>query len=109
MLYPSRLNTNYIDLYLLHWPECTSAVSDSAKCLRETWRAMEQLYERRSCRAIGVSNFLERHLEGILSDCRVTPHVNQCEFHPFQNPKGLRDFCSERGITFQGRYYPVLS
>ena len=64
---------------------------------------MEELYESGKCRAIGVSNFLERHLEGILAECRVVPHVNQCEFHPYQNPKGLRDFCSEKGIAFQGR------
>ena len=71
MYFPSsRLNTDYIDLYLLHWPECPDATPDPADCLRGTWRAMEDLYESGKCRAVGVSNFLERHLEGILAECR---------------------------------------
>ena len=74
-----RLSTDYIDLYLLHWPECTNAAPDPADCLRGTWRAMEELYESGKCRAIGVSNFLERHLEGILSECRAEQWVSSAE------------------------------
>ena len=58
-------------MYLLHWPECIAAAPDPAACLRWTWRAMEELYQSGKCRAIGVSNFLERHLEAILAECRA--------------------------------------
>lgn len=81
-------------------------MSDRDKCLRESWRAMEELYESGKCRAIGVSNFLERHLDRLASDgFRVMPHVNQCEFHPYQNPVDLRKYCKEKGIHFQVRSF----
>ena len=62
---------------------------------------MEELYESGKCRAIGVSNFLERHLEGILAECRVVPHVNQCEFHPTRTQKGYGISAARRGLHFR--------
>ena len=59
------------------------------------------MYDKELVRSIGVSNFLEHHLECLLEDCSIVPHVNQCEFHPFNNPKSLRDFCADNGIMFE--------
>ncbi|KAK4304390.1 hypothetical protein Pmani_023659 [Petrolisthes manimaculis] len=102
-----RLGTDYLDMYMLHWPEVPSgAAGDKRQVLRDTWRALEVLLDEGRVRAIGVSNFLERHLDPLLEDCCVTPHLNQCEFHPFNNPKQLRNYCKDRSIQFEG-YSPL--
>ena len=68
-----RLETDYLDLYLIHWPKPIS---------HETWRALEKLYTDGRIRAIGVSNFKEHHLQDLLSVCQIRPTVNQVEYHP---------------------------
>ncbi len=100
-----RLQTDYLDLFMLHWPKCLDGV-DRRSCLQETWRALELELESGRCRAIGVSNFNESDLELLAETASVTPHVNQCEFHPLQNPTALRRYCVEEGIQFQG-YCPL--
>ena len=66
--------------------------------LQSTWRSLELLLEEGICRAIGVSNFQKEDLEIIMEDASIVPHVNQCEFHPCQNPEQLRTFCRENKI-----------
>ncbi|KAL7634135.1 UNVERIFIED_CONTAM: hypothetical protein RMT77_015463 [Armadillidium vulgare] len=100
-----RLGTDYLDLYLLHWPEVPSG-HDRKTLINEAWRTLELLYDEGMFRAIGVSNFFEEHLESLLEDCSITPHVNQCEFHPFNNPLELRQMCEENKIQFEG-YSPL--
>ena len=85
-----RLQTNYLDLYLIHWPKGKRSV--------ETWKAMEELYEKGMIRAIGVSNFLEHHLDDFLPGCKIIPAVNQYEFHPELIQPGLLAYCMEKGI-----------
>ena len=85
-----RLQTDYLDLYLIHWPKGKLSV--------ETWKAMEELYEKGLIRAIGVSNFLVHHLEDFLPECKVVPAVNQVEFHPELIQPELLKFCQEKGI-----------
>ncbi|XP_078074366.1 putative oxidoreductase ZK1290.5 isoform X4 [Mustelus asterias] len=58
------------------------------------------------CRSIGVSNFLISHLEQLKEDCDIIPHVNQVEYHPFQRPQELLDYCRSHGIVFEG-YCPL--
>ena len=94
-----RLNTEYLDLYLLHWP--TSSILYKKQELEETWRALELLMENDKCRSIGVSNFNEKDLEELIDIATIVPHVNQHEFHPYQNPQKLRQFCKENRIQFQ--------
>ncbi|XP_068220737.1 uncharacterized oxidoreductase ZK1290.5-like isoform X3 [Palaemon carinicauda] len=101
-----RLGVNTLDLYLLHWPDVPSGVRDKNSLLLDTWRTLELLLDEERVRSIGVSNFLEPHLEVILNECSVVPHVNQCEFHPYNNPKKLRSYCKERNIQFEG-YCPL--
>lgn len=88
-----RLGLDYIDLYLIHWPVKGKYT--------ETWRALEKLYEEGVVRAIGVSNFNPHHLEDILATGQVKPAVNQVEFHPKLNQKGLRDYCREQDIQLE--------
>jgi diketogulonate reductase-like aldo/keto reductase len=96
-----RLNTDYLDLYLLHWP--TSNMLHKKEALEESWRALEVMVDSERCRAIGVSNFNESELEELIEIASIIPHVNQHEFHPYQNPKLLRQFCVENGIQFEVR------
>lgn len=84
-----KLQTDYLDLYLIHWPMSKSA---------ETWKAMEELYEKGKIKAIGVSNFLIQHLEEFLPGCKVLPAVNQVEFHPELVQQDLLDYCLAKNI-----------
>lgn len=97
-----ELQCEIIDLYLLHWPDVTYECSNKHHVRAETWKALEQLYEKGLCRAIGVSNFLVPHLEHFLCDCKIMPHVNQIEYNPYQNNKHLVQYCKDKGIFVQG-------
>lgn len=102
----NRLGVEYIDLFLIHWPEVSSKCEDKWKTLADTWRAMESLYEEGLCRAIGVSNYGLKEFEHLLDECSVIPHINQIEFHPYHNPIALRHFCDDHNIQVQG-YCPL--
>jgi len=85
-----RLDTDYIDLYLIHWPKGELSV--------ETWKAMEEIYAQGRVKAIGVSNFLVHHLEALLPYTTIRPMVNQVEFHPYLQQPGLQQFCRDHQI-----------
>jgi len=93
-----NLNIDYIDLYLVHFP-----VTEKR---RETWRAMQEIYQNGKCRAIGVSNYTIKHLKELLADTGAVPAVNQVEFHPFLFQKELVDFCQKQGIALEA-YCPL--
>ncbi|XP_047224318.1 glyoxal reductase [Girardinichthys multiradiatus] len=102
----TAMGVEYFDLYLMHWPESLKVGSSNREIRAETWRALEDLYKEGVCHAIGVSNFLVRHLEQLKEDCNVVPHVNQVEYHPFQQPNRLMEYCQKDGIVFEG-YSPL--
>ena len=77
-----RLGTDYLDLFLIHWPEVEGHEDDWETDNIETWRALEEAYEAGKLKAIGVSNFKVKHLENLLPNCRITPMVNQIRVHP---------------------------
>jgi diketogulonate reductase-like aldo/keto reductase len=93
-----RLGLAYVDLYLVHWPVPGKR--------RDSWRALERLFEEKRARAIGVSNFLRPHLEELLADARVVPAVNQIELSPFLQRTETRVFCQEQGIAVEA-YSPL--
>ncbi|UYW01637.1 aldo/keto reductase [Flavobacterium agricola] len=76
-----NLQTDYLDLYLIHWPVKNSE-SNWEQVNAETWRALEYLYKNGKVKAIGVSNFLVHHLESLLENSTIKPMVNQIEYHP---------------------------
>lgn len=88
-----RLGTDYLDLYLIHWPV--------AGKYKATWQALERLYKEKRIRAIGVSNFMQHHLEDLLEVANVVPAVNQMEFHPYLVQQSLLDFCKANGIQYE--------
>ena len=96
-----NLETDYLDLYLIHWPLPEPGYREWKQLDRETWRAMEDLYEEGKIRAIGLSNFLPYHIDNILKDCRVKPAVNQIEYHPGYSQEATVYYCQERDIRVQ--------
>ncbi|WP_255807459.1 aldo/keto reductase [Cohnella mopanensis] len=88
-----RLDTDYADLYLIHWPV--------AGKYKETYRALEELYDQGLVRAIGVSNFHIHHLDDLMGSCRIKPMVNQVEMHPLLTQKKLFAFCRKEGIQLE--------
>ncbi|MBW5445976.1 aldo/keto reductase [Cohnella sp. CFH 77786] len=88
-----QLDLGYVDLYLVHWP-----VKGKYK---DTYRAMEELYDQGKVRAIGVSNFHIHHLEDLMGSCRIKPMVNQVELHPMLTQKKLQMFCRKEGIQIE--------
>ncbi|MCD7124694.1 aldo/keto reductase [Limosilactobacillus caviae] len=78
-----RLQMNYLDLYLIHWPANQKQFGDeAAKINAETWRAMEDLYNEGKIRAIGLSNFMPHHIVELMKTAKVAPAVDQIEVHP---------------------------
>lgn len=88
-----KLGLDYVDLYLVHWPVPGK--------FKETWRALEHLYEQGRVRAIGVSNFLVHHLEDLLNTANIKPMVNQVEFHPHLTQNDLYEYCKEQHIQLE--------
>lgn len=96
-----RLNMDYLDLYLLHWPRVPYNDSDWKRRNAESWRALEELYRAGRVRAIGVSNFLPEHLDTLLETAEVCPMVNQIEYHPGWNQPQVLDWCRAHGTQVE--------
>lgn len=95
-----KLGTDYLDLYLIHWPANSTQFEDWAHINLETWRAMTDLYKAGRIRAIGVSNFLPKHLEPLM-ETEVKPMVNQIEYHPGQMQEETVGYCEKNGILIE--------
>jgi len=93
------LQTNYVDLYLIHWPV--------KKKYTATWKVMEQIYDSGRAKAIGVSNFLTHHLEDIFGIADINPMVNQVECHPYLVQQPLIDFCKSHNIVYEA-WSPIM-
>lgn len=96
-----KLNLEYIDLYLIHWPANAKNYRNWQQANAESWRAMEELQAAGKIKSIGVSNFFQEHLQALAQTATVTPAVNQLEFHPgYWQPK-LVAYCKEQKIVVQ--------
>ncbi len=95
------LGTEYLDLYLIHWPQPSPDYREWKTLDIETWRALEELYDEGKVRAVGLSNFLPHHIENLLKNCRVRPAVNQIEFHPGHTQETVVRYCGEHDILVQ--------
>lgn len=83
------LQVDYLDLYLIHWPNKFNA---------KTWEAFEFLYETGKVKAIGVCNFKIGHLEELKETAKIMPMINQVELHPFNIKEPLLNYCKENNI-----------
>lgn len=93
-----KLQTDYADLLLLHFP-----VTETRGA---AWRRMEELYQQKKVRAVGVSNYTIRHLKELLKTCAVKPAVNQVELHVYLQQPELLAFCKENDIAIEA-YSPL--
>lgn len=98
-----KLGLDYLDLYLVHWPNPKPLRENDEWKTRnaEVWRAMEDLYKEGKIRAIGVSNFLPHHLDALLETVRVIPAVNQVRLAPGVYQEEVVDYCREKGILLE--------
>ena len=98
-----KLGLDYLDLYLIHWPNPKPLRENDEWKTRnaEVWRAMEDLYKEGKIRAIGVSNFLPHHLDALLETARVIPAVNQVRLAPGVYQEEVVDYCREKGILLE--------
>lgn len=87
-----RLASEWLDLYLIHWP------APAQGRYVETWQAMCEFREEGRARSIGVSNFLPEHIDAIIDATGVAPAVNQVELHPRLQQRELRGFHKEHRI-----------
>jgi diketogulonate reductase-like aldo/keto reductase len=94
----SKLDVGYIDLYLVHWP-----IKGKRK---DTWKALEHLYNNKQVKAIGVANYLLPFLHELQSYSTVVPAVNQVEFSPFLFMSDLLNYCKQEQIQLQS-YTPL--
>ena len=96
-----KLNLNYIDLYLIHWPANAKNYDNWQKTNADTWRAMEELQAQGKIKSIGVSNFWPEHLEVLFETAKVKPAINQIEFHPGYWQPEVTTFSQEHGIVVE--------
>ena len=93
-----RLGLEHLDLYLLHWPVPGRRL--------DSWRALERIAREGRARAIGVSNFMPRHVDELLARAEIVPAVNQVEVSPFLQQRDVREACARRGIVVEA-YSPL--
>ena len=97
------LGTDYVDLFLIHWPLPTRYDGDFVS----TWRTLEEFYRDGRARSIGVSNFQPHHIRRLHEETEIPPAVNQIEVHPYLTQNAVREFCApapdrDRGVVAAG-------
>jgi len=97
----AKLQTSYVDLYLIHWP------NHDKKINQQTWALFEELYKEKKVRAIGVSNFQRHHIEDLMETATIRPMVNQVELHPGLSQVPLQNYLISQGIQIES-YGPLM-
>lgn len=101
-----NLGTEYLDLYLIHWPNPIKFRSNWQEANAGTWKAFEELYREKRIRAIGVSNFRPRHFEALMETAGIQPMVEQIRLCPGDTQPETVDYCREYGILLEA-YSPL--
>ena len=94
----TRLGTDYVDLFLIHWPLPTRYDGDYVS----TWKTLEEFAADGRARSIGVSNFQIHHLQELARETETVPAVNQIEVHPYFTNDAVRAYGVEHDIVTEG-------
>lgn len=100
------LQVDYLDMYLIHWPNPIKFRDCYVEKNIETWKAFEKLYKEGKIKSIGVSNFFPYHIKEMLPSIEIMPMVNQIEFRPSCILKEIIDYCIQNNILVTG-YSPL--
>ena len=100
------LGVEYLDLYLIHWPNPLAFRDHWQQANAGSWRAFEELYRAGKIRAIGVSNFRPHHLDALLETASVAPMVNQIRLCPGETQEETAGYCRARGMLLEA-YSPL--
>jgi diketogulonate reductase-like aldo/keto reductase len=101
-----KLGTDYVDLFLLHWPVPYDHRDNWEKMNAESWRAMEELLQQGRIRALGVSNFHEKHVEALKKSAKVMPAVNQIRLCPGDTQDEVVAYSRREGMLLEA-YSPL--
>jgi diketogulonate reductase-like aldo/keto reductase len=101
-----KLDTDYIDLFLIHWPNPIMFRDRWQEANAESWRALEELYNAGRIRSIGISNFRPHHIEALMKTAKIAPMVNQIRLCPGDTQDELVDYCRARGMLLEA-YSPL--
>jgi 2,5-diketo-D-gluconate reductase A len=93
----SKLATDYLDLFIIHWPLPTKYDGDYVS----TWKALIEIHGTGKAKSVGVSNFEVEHLKRIMSETNVTPAVNQIELHPYFQNRAIAEYCAAHNIPVE--------
>lgn len=102
----NKLDMDYLDLYLIHWPNPVKFRDCWKEANAGTWKAFEELYEAGRIRSIGVSNFMPHHMDALLETAKVVPMVNQIRLCPGETQEKTVEYCKARGILLEA-YSPL--
>ncbi len=101
-----RIQTNYIDLFLIHWPNPIKFRDNWKEKNAESWRALEDLYKEGKLKAIGISNFEPHHMDALLETATIKPMVNQIRVCPGDEPMEIIKYCDDKNILIEA-YTPL--
>lgn len=96
-----KLGLEYLDLYLIHWPNPVQYRYIWKEAMQETWRAFEELYKAGRIRAIGVSNFMPHHIETLMETAQIKPMVNQLKLCPGITQRDTVEYCRNNDIVVE--------
>lgn len=96
-----KLGLDYVDLYLIHWPNPVAIRDRWQEANAATWKAMEELVAEGKIRTIGVSNFMVHHLEELLKTATIVPAVNQIRLAPGVYQEDIVSYCKDKGIIVE--------
>ena len=101
-----KLGLDYVDLFLIHWPNPAMYRNRWEQANAESWKAMEELYEAGKIRAIGISNFRQHHIEALMKTAKIKPMVNQIRLCPGETQDELVEYCRAQGMILEA-YSPL--
>jgi diketogulonate reductase-like aldo/keto reductase len=101
-----KLDTDYLDLYLIHWPNPIQFRKNWKEANASTWKAFEELYKAKKIRSIGISNFRPHHIDALMETAEISPMVNQIRLCPGETQPQVVEYCKSHQILLEA-YSPL--